>query len=126
MAAAIATPTPNSSLPTGKGGGDGYRSFGSIAISASPATYTTNGIPLSFMQAGIKAQRTPLTVSVGGKAGYIFVYIAGTDASNGKLKVFVQDAVATNPLAEMADALAIPAGLSGDTIGYTALWLGME
>jgi hypothetical protein len=124
MANAVAVPTPDSSLPTGQAGDGFYRSIGSLAISVSPAVYVTGGIALNFLQSGIKAQRKPLNVSVTGQSGYTYEYIPGTDASNGLLKILVQDGVSGNPLAELA-ASAIPAGVSSDKINYEAKWRGM-
>ena len=120
MAAAVATLTVGNSWADQK-----YWVGGTVAISASPATYTAGGIPFNLNQSAVKASRTPSDVQIQGTGGYIYSYIKGSDNSNGLLKVFVQDAVATNPLIEMADALAIPAGLSGDTISFQGRWKGM-
>lgn len=106
--------------------GDKYFVVGTVTISASPATYVGGGLVMNFLTALIKASRVPIAVFVYGISGYIYSYVAGTDASNGLLKVFVQDAVATNPLLEMANALAIPAGLSGDTITFMAIFTGQN
>lgn len=103
-----------------------YKVLGIVTIGASPLTYTAGGIPFNLNQSDVKAQRTPEDVKIYGQSGYIYSYVKGTDNSNGLLKVFVQDAVATNPLAEMADALAIPAGLSGDVIRFEGTWRGMN
>jgi hypothetical protein len=105
--------------------GNKYFVRGTITIDANPATYTAGGILMSLLASLVKASRTPVAVSVSGLTGYIFKYVKGTDASNGLLKIFVQDAVATNPLLEMADALPIPAAVSGDTIGFEATFNGM-
>lgn len=102
-----------------------YNVIGTIAIGASPLTYAAGGIVMSLLGGLIKASRTPVRVLVTGIAGYTYVYVPGTDASNGLLKVLVQDAVATNPLAEIATA-AVPAGVSGDTITFHAKFLGQN
>jgi len=107
-------------------GGNKYYALGTVAIGASPLTYTAGGMAMSLLVPLIKASRTPLKVTVSGRTGYIFKYIPGTDASNGLLMIFVQDAVAGNPLLEMADATAIPAAVSGDTIGFEAVFHGQE
>ena len=122
MAAAVATPV----VGTGGWADQRYHHTGQVTISASPATYTTGGIVFNLNIPLIKASRTPSQVWLYGLAGYIYVYVKGTDNSNGLLKIFVQDGVSANPLAEMANALAIPAGVSGDTIEFSALWKGME
>lgn len=124
MADSVATPTPSTSLPTGKAGGEFYRSIGTITISA--GDYATGGIALNLLQSGIKAQRVPLVMEVSGIAGFTYAYVNGTDASNGLLKIFVQDAVAQDPLVELTDESAMPAGVLADTISYDAKWLGME
>lgn len=123
MAEATLTPTPDPSLPTGIGNGDFYKSIGSLAVVA--GDYEAGGILLNFLQSGIKAQRTPLRVTIVGTSGYIYSYVKGTDASNGLVKIFVQDAVAKNPLAELDDDVAVPAGVIADTITYEAYWRGM-
>jgi hypothetical protein len=122
MSAAIATPT----VGTGGWADQRYHHNGSVAISASPATYTTGGIAFNLDVPLIKASRTPSWVEIFGISGYTYVYVKGVDNSTGLLKIFVQDGIAGNPLAEMANALAIPAGVSGDTISFYAIWKGME
>lgn len=104
--------------------GNKYRALGSITISASPAVYVTGGIAMNFLVPLIKATRTPLVVYVQGQSGYIYSYIPGADASAGLLKIFQQSA-ATSALTEIP-ASAIPAGVSGDTITFDALFHGME
>lgn len=121
MALATAVPTVTSSL----GGSGKYRVTGTILVGPSPLTYATGGIVLNFLQSAIKATRVPLRVTIQGTSGYIYSYIKGTDASNGLLMIFVQDAVATNPLAELAPG-ATPIGVAHDVITFDAEWLGME
>jgi hypothetical protein len=100
--------------------------YGKVAVDASPATYATGGIAMSlsgFDQ--IKSGSVPLEVTVNSKSAntkkYIYQFVTGTTLANGKLQIFVQDATAGNPLNEMA-AGAIPAGVSGDTIGIRAIF----
>jgi len=123
MANANAVPSPDPLMPTGQAGDGLYKVIGAIAVDANPAVYVTGGITLNFLQSAIKAQRTPLRVAVSGTGGFVYSYVKGSDASNGKLKIFVQDAVAANPLAEIA-AAGIPAGVSGDTITFEAYFRG--
>lgn len=126
MAAAIATP----SIPDNRfqfSAGSKYFVVGNITISANPATYTTGGIACSFLGISeFKATRIPLIVIIKNQTGYAYEYIPGVDASSGLLKIFVQDATATNPLAEMANGTTIPAAVSGDTIQFFAIFTGME
>jgi hypothetical protein len=105
--------------------GNKFLIVGTIAISASPATYVTGGIAMSLFLPLVKATLTPIIVVIQGINGYIYKYVAGADASTGLLKIFVQDGVSGNPLAEMANATAIPAAVSGDTINFQATFIGM-
>jgi hypothetical protein len=103
-----------------------YFHGGTVAIGASPLTYKAGGIVMNLNQTNIKASRTPEKMNVYGQSGYIYAYVKGSDNSNGLLKIFVQGAAETDPLEEMADALAIPAGVSGDVIEWDGRWKGME
>jgi hypothetical protein len=118
--AAVTVPDDRYSFSTGSK----YRVLGTMAISASPAVYVTGGIVMSFFVPLIKASRTPIVVYVQGQSGYIYQYVPGADASLGLLKIFQQSA-ATSALTEIP-ASAIPAGVSGDTITFDALFFGME
>ena len=107
--------------------GSKYWVFGTITVSASPATYTTGGIVTNLETSSeIKASRTPLAVFVWGVSGYVYAYIPGSNNSNGLLKIFVQGAAAGDPLAEIGNGDDIPAGVSGDTINFIAVYYGME
>lgn len=120
MAAAIATLSVGNSWDDIK-----YFVGGNLVVTASPATYTAGGIALNLNQSDVKASRTPSDVQIQGTGGFIYSYVKGSDNSNGKLKIFVQDGVSQNPLAELTDASAIPAGVSGDTISFQGRWKGM-
>lgn len=123
MAAAIATLTVGNSWDSQK-----YFVGGTVAISASPATYTAGGIAFNLNQSEVKAQRTPSDVQIQGIAGYTYSYVKGTDNSNGLLRIFVPKvtgAAADDHMIELTDALAIPAALSGDTISFQGRWKGM-
>jgi hypothetical protein len=110
--------------------GDKYFALGNLAISASPATYVTGGIPCNLLLPLLKAQRTPLIVTVSGIGGggggtlFIYVYVPGVDASTGLLKIFEQSA-ATSGLTEISSG-AIPADVSGDTITFYAIFTGQN
>lgn len=120
MANAVATATVAKSWAD-----SAYHVLGTLAISANPAVYVTGGIAMNLNQSDIKASRLPIMINVIGQSGYIYEYVPGTDNSNGKLKVMVQGAAETDPLEELA-ASAIPAGVSGDTINFSAIYKGME
>lgn len=122
MATAVATPTVTSSYDD-----QVYKVQGTLAIDASPATYLTGGLVMNMNIPLIKASRTPLQVTIQGIAGYQYSYVAGSDNSNGKVEVRAQTASASedDPLGELASTVAIPAGVSGDTISFSATWKGM-
>jgi hypothetical protein len=125
MAVAVATVTVASNTSTWIEGGI-FNCIGTVAISPSPATYTTGGISMPLQGGLIKASRKPVRVSVTGINGYTYQYVNGTDNSNGTLKIFVQDAVSQDPLVELTNASAIPANVSGDTISVLAQFLGQN
>ncbi len=120
MATATAVPTVTFSQQDGM-----YTVIGTIAVSASPDAYATGGLTVNFNSSALcKASRTPVWVDINGEGGYIYQYDYGTDATNGKLKIFQQSA-ATSALTEIP-ASAIPAGVSGDTIHFKAQFQGMR
>ena len=110
--------------------GNKYKAIGTLAISASPATYTVGGIACSLLTPLIKASRTPLLVRVSGQGSgttgtlFTYVYVPGVDASSGLLKIFTGGAGGTAGLAELT-AIAIPADVSTDTISFEATFNGM-
>lgn len=111
--------------------GNKYYAVGTLAISASPATYVTGGIVCSFFIPLIKATFTPLLVQVSGQGSgttgtlFVYVYVPGADASTGLLKIFTGGAGSTAGLAEFTNLTAIPADVSGDTITFEAIFNGM-
>ena len=131
MSAAVATVTLTDERNTFVIGNK-YFAFGTMAISASPATYTTGGIACSLNVPLIKASRAPHFVQVfgqgAGTTGTLFVYryIPGADSSSGLLKIFTSNGAAAAGLAEFTSAGAIPADVSGDTISFVAMFQGME
>ena len=116
---ATATATPKIDV----GGPKGYRIFndndmahvfGTIAISASPATYLTGGLPLNFLGVtGFPSPNTPYWVWVTAADGQV-AYQYQWRKSTGNLIIYTAGA-------ELANALAIPAVVSGDTIQFEAV-----
>ena len=98
---------------------------GTVAVSAAAAAYVADGIAMSLRDPQIKSSRVPIDVSVGGRGGYTYSYVNGSDNSDGLLRIFAQTNVAAEdaPLGQLAVA-AIPAGVSGDTIGFHATFRG--
>ena len=125
MAAATAVPTVTDQFVDHA---QMYHVLGTLAVGASPLTYTTGGIAINLLGGNVKASRTPKKVEVIGQAGYIYRYIKGTDASNGLLMIFAQTNAAAEdaPLGELTNAAAIPAAVSGDTVQFEAMFLGMN
>src|SRR5258707_436214 len=90
--------------------------FGTIAIGASPLLYAAGGIPISFVGSALTtSQTTPRWSDIKSLSGSGYVY--ALKASTQKLQIFVESAVAGNPLEELP-AGAVPAGVSGDVIGF--------
>jgi hypothetical protein len=121
MAVAVATPTV-----TFKDATQGLLHYvGTVAISASPATYAAKGLVMDFTGL-VDTDQPPLAVSVrsavaagsGATALYLYNFNPGTTPANGKLQVFT-GAAAQSALAELADG-AVPAGVSGDTVVFEA------
>ena len=118
MAASTATPTINA-FPNGVDNTARRQIIdGTVAISASPGTYVTNGLPISFVNEQLKvATAKPAAVSFSGLAGYVYVY----DYAHATIRIFETGNATTGvPLQELANALAMPAGVSGDTITFHA------
>ena len=100
--------------------------YGTAAFSASPATYAAGGIAISWK--GLASNKTSSAgdgttsgtpffarfTSVGG-SGFVYVWNKSTE----KLQIFT-GAAAQSALTELTDGAAIPAGVSGDTIGFEA------
>lgn len=103
---------------------------GTVAIGASPLTYTTGGIAIvsasnatqsGWAQEPIKVTSdTPIECEFYSVAGSGFVY-TWNQASN-TLQIFT-GAAAQSALTELTGGGAIPAGVSGDTIRFTATFL---
>lgn len=100
--------------------------YGTIAVQASPATYATGGLTVSFAGFdGVKSSYPPLEVRVwsepatGAPSGYVYQFLRGTTLATGRLAI-MQSAGSAAPLVEITDAAAIPAGVSGDTIRFRA------
>jgi hypothetical protein len=131
MAAAVATVTITDERYTWIEGNK-YIVLGNIAISASPATYTTGGIVCSLLNPLVKAGRTPVFVQVQGQGVgttgtlFVYVYVPGADASSGLLKIFSGGAGSAAGLAEFTSTGAIPADVSTDTITFMAYFNGQN
>lgn len=95
--------------------------FGTIAVDASPATYATGGLSINWTTPNDdRYSQAPMYVQVYSKTGSGFVYVYNYTTQ--KLQIFT-GAAAQSALTELTNAAAIPAGVSGDTIGYRAEWL---
>ncbi|HEY6020818.1 MAG TPA: hypothetical protein VIY48_13250 [Candidatus Paceibacterota bacterium] len=116
MAAATATATVTKAFKAGRV----IRAYGTVAITASPDTYTTGGITLSFAGKIPGTQRAPLNVDFNGVSGFNYSYVKGTNISDGKIMIRVNDAGGVNAPEGEHTAVAIVAGVSGDTITFSA------
>ena len=111
MAVATATFTENA-FPKGVDNTQrhGIR-FGTLAIGASPLTYATGGIAITFPAfVDTLVGWTPVWMDVTGLAGYQYIFVPSTN----KLQIQTIN-TGTGIGAEIA-ASAIPAAVSGDTI----------
>lgn len=90
---------------------------GHLIFTITPSgTYPTGGDTLNLSGLMPGSSLVPTWVEINGVSGFFYSYVNGTTQANGKVKVFVEQAVATNtPLAEHSNA-AYVAGVTGDTI----------
>jgi len=90
--------------------------YGTIAIDASTDTYATGGLTLSLAAVPGMVNAVPAEVRIWSEAGaatqYTYAYKPGTTIANGKILAYTGDAEVT--------AGAVPAGVSGDTIKFSA------
>lgn len=111
--------------------GNKYFVVGTVAVSASPATYVVGGIPMNLFLPLIKATFPPIFVHVYGQGLgatntlFTYAYVPGVDASAGLLKIFGTGTATEDGLNELTTA-AIPADVSGDTITFIAIFNGMQ
>jgi len=78
--------------------------------------YVASGDAVAWTSLNIKSTRAPLHVSVVGIAGYVYEYDIAAQT------LWVRESVAAgNPLAEIPVA-PYPAGITGDTIRFRALF----
>ena len=115
MAVAAATPTVTKKFKVGRV----IRTYGTIAIGADPLTYATGGVTCDF-SGTVPSSKVPLRVELTGKAGFIYTYDPGTTIANGKVMVFVNTAGGADTALGQHTAAAVVAGVSGDTIRFTA------
>lgn len=89
--------------------------LGTCAISASPGTYPTGGLPISFAGAPVGIDK-PSWVEFMSVAGGTFEY--GWNKANGTIQIFADagGVAQAAPLVELTGGTAIPAAVSGDTI----------
>ena len=122
----MATATVTTTITNQNVWDDGQRihAVGTIAISASPATYqnlANGGMVLNFTATGLPVQQTAQFVEIYGIAGFIYPYVPGTTAANGYFGIF-ESAGSAAALAELSNGASIPAGVSGDTIRFHAIF----
>jgi hypothetical protein len=121
MAGTTATITP-SAYPNGYDNTQRMQHvYGTVAIGASPLTYATGGVALSWKIEGIKStSQLPIWVefiSFGG-SGYQYAW-----EKTGNTIQILTGAAAQSPLTELTNGAAIPAAVSGDTISFHAVFV---
>lgn len=87
--------------------------------SVASGNYTTGGIAFTVAGADWITDQPLLWAEVQGIAGYVYVFRADTQ----KVMIF-QCAGSGNPLVELS-AAALPAGVTGDTITFSAVAKGL-
>jgi len=113
MAEAVVTLTPTESWDDGKR----IHVVGTLGIEAAAATYAAGGLAVPVPNApGVNAAAKPILFIATGISGYYFEYAYATD----KLKARTGAAAQTG-LTEVT-AGAVPAGLSGDTTRFYAIY----
>lgn len=105
---------------------------GTVAIQASPATYATGGLALNFLGAKDSANnfieflsgQSPTEVTFyddsATPTGYVFKWNKAANAI--QILAASAGAAGSAPLVELANALAIPASISGGTIRFKAVF----
>ena len=116
MAVSTITLTPTESWDDGKR----IHVQGALAITPSADTYATGGlaVPIAVVP-GVVSTTKPVVFSASGIAGYIYEY--DYTASKLRVRAHVNAAAEDAPLGELAVA-ATPAGVSGDTIRFYAIY----
>ena len=79
--------------------------YGTVPISPSPATYVTNGLPISFAGSGVYEGGTVVWAEFYGILGYTYSY----DKAHGTIRCYLGGT-------EISNGATIPANVSGDTI----------
>lgn len=91
--------------------------YGTLAIGASPGTYPTGGLSISWIVGDTPkvVNTTPKDVWLYGAAGYYYTW----NPSTNKIQIWT-GAAAQSPLTELTNGASIPAAVSGDTIRFEA------
>ncbi len=102
---------------------DAFYIFGTLVFSGS---YTAGGDTLDLTnQPSIPASLQPVQLYIAGQSGFNYNWIPGGALSNGKVKIFGQQPTSATTgviaLSELA-AAAYPAGITGDTIQFEAIF----
>lgn len=92
---------------------------GTIAFTGN---YTTGGDTLSLASAKVPSSEAPIDVDINGKAGFVYQFDKGTTLANGKVLVFCNTAGAANAALGEHTAVALVAGVTGDTVRFRALF----
>jgi hypothetical protein len=120
MATAKAVPT-TAAYPNGRDNTQRQAiHYGTIAVDASPATYSAGGLAINWAMADNRfSQLNPYFVEFQSRTGSGFFYTYNYTTNKMLIRT---GAAAQTALTELTDGGAIPAGVSGDTIGYRAEW----
>lgn len=98
------------------GNAGAYHVIGSFAVAA--GDYVAEGLTVSMVGTNLKATKPPTFMTINSRNGYVYDYVAGTTAANGKIKILASTTEAS--------VAATPAGVTGDTITFYAMFPGMR
>lgn len=93
--------------------------IGTITFTTNPDTYATGGMTLNLGSITSLLGNNPI-VFITGTSGYQYQYVAGSNRTNGKVKILISDD--TNVMAEIG-AGNLPAGAQADSISFVAFYI---
>lgn len=102
------------------------RNFTVRGTIAATGNYTTGGDTLSLQSGDVPVNSAPIEVRIQSQATsgptnlFEYHYVPGTTPANGKMQIFT-GAAAQTALTELSSG-ALPAGVTGDTIGFAAVF----
>jgi hypothetical protein len=132
MAVAVATPSVGTQINAIDNTQKSLIVRGTIKVDAGPKAYAAGGLvcDLTPLASVVPVGQAPLylfawsqpTAASPNTTMYGYSFLPGTTLANGKFQIWEQSGVDDTPLDEFDDTVAIPAGVSGDTIQFEAVF----